>query len=253
VNDPDPGSRAPRSPAVLVAIGLVAALLVAGLLALGVWQVERLAWKRDLIARIDARIHARPAPAPGPGRWPGLTAKQDEYRRVTAEGIFQPDRAALVQASTIRGTGYWVMMPLVTPDGYTLLVNRGFIPPEARRAHGFATPPGQLRITGLLRMAEPGGGFLRRNDPRSDRWYSRDVAAIAAARRLGPAVAPYFIDADAGLDRNALPVGGLTVVSFPNNHLQYALTWFALAAMVVAGYMLLMRWEGTLRAKRPTA
>jgi surfeit locus 1 family protein len=85
-------------------------------------------------------------------------------------------------------------------------------------------------LTGLLRISEPGGGFLRANDPGHDRWYSRDVAAIAASRHID-AIAPYFIDAGASADPAALPVGGLTVIAFPNNHLVYALTWFGLAIM----------------------
>jgi surfeit locus 1 family protein len=89
-------------------------------------------------------------------------------------------------------------------------------------------------VTGLLRLSEPGGGFLRPNDPRSDRWYSRDVAAIAASRGLDR-VAPYFIDLERAPDEAGLPIGGLTVVTFPNNHLVYAVTWGILALMAAAG------------------
>ncbi len=88
-----------------------------------------------------------------------------------------------------------------------------------------------MSITGLLRLTEPGGGFLRSNDPAGNRWYSRDVGAIAAARDLGP-VAPFFVDEAAGETPGGFPVGGLTVVAFHNNHLVYALTWFTLAAML---------------------
>ncbi|PMW08503.1 Surfeit locus 1 family protein, partial [Pseudomonas sp. GW456-11-11-14-TSB2] len=91
-------------------------------------------------------------------------------------------------------------------------------------------PGGTATVTGLLRLTEPKGAFLRYNDPGTNRWYSRDVSAISTARGLGP-VAPYFIDADAGPAATA-PVGGLTVERFTNNHLVYGLTWFALAVMV---------------------
>jgi len=104
-------------------------------------------------------------------------------------------------------------------------------------------PSGEVTVSGLLRLSEPGGGFLRSNDPASDRWFSRDVAAIAAARGIRGPLANYFIDADAAADPDAFPVGGLTVVAFPNNHLQYAITWFALAAMVAGGYIFVMRQE----------
>ncbi|HEU0067085.1 MAG TPA: SURF1 family protein [Sphingomonas sp.] len=202
---------------------------IAVLLALGVWQVERRAWKRDLIARVDARLHAPPVPPP-------LRARPDDaYARVAVSGRYLPGRDTFVQAVTARGPGWWVLTPLRTADGRLILVNRGF-------ASGRSAPPSaQTRVTGLLRLSEPGGGFLRSNDPAADRWYSRDVAAIAARRGLGP-VAPYFIDADAASPASsAQPVGGLTVVRFSNNHLVYALTWFTLAAMTLAGFLYWLR------------
>ena len=209
-----------------------AALVVAACLAaLGVWQVERRAWKHELIAAVDARIHAMPVAAPGPDRWPGVNAKDDAYRRVTASGRFRHDRETLVQAVTERGAGYWVLTPLETPR-FMLLVNRGFVPKGKRdpasRAAGNVS--GVVTVTGLLRVTEPGGAFLRSNDPATDRWYSRDVAAIAKAKELDN-TAPYFVDADATPNRGGYPVGGLTVVRFPDNHLIYALTWFALCAL----------------------
>ena len=112
-----------------------------------------------------------------------------------------------------------------------MLVNRGFVPSK-ETVH--RPPPELATVTGLLRLTEPGGGFLRANDPAADRWYSRDVAAIAQARGLGP-VAPYFVDADATANPGGFPVGGLTVVRFANNHLVYAVTWFILALMSFAG------------------
>lgn len=227
-----PGARRRRTPAFLIGLTSIALILFTGFCALGVWQVQRLGWKRALIARVDARIHAAPVPAPA------SATKADEYRRVTATGRFLHDKAALAQASTVRGAGYWVMTPLRRDDGAILFVNRGFVPD--RRA-GYDRPEGEVRVTGLLRLSEPGGGVLRANDPTDDRWYSRDVAAIAQSRRL--AAADYFIDAQA-TPASGYPVGGLTVVRFPNNHLQYAITWFALAAMTVGGYILVMRHTG---------
>ena len=218
-----------------VGLTLAALILFVGLCALGIWQVERLAWKRDLIARVDARIHAAPVPAPQ------SATRTDEYRRVTATGTFLHDKAALVQAATVRGAGYWVLTPLRQPDGAILLINRGFVPPEAKTRYD--RPQGVVRVTGLLRLTEPGGGFLRSNDPAADRWYSRDVVAISTARGLTRA-ADYFIDAQAGPSTDTLPIGGLTVISFPNSHLQYAVTWFVLAAMVAGAYIIMMRQSG---------
>lgn len=165
----------------------------------------------------------------------------DAYRHVRARGVFDHGAEALVQAVTERGAGFWVLTPLRTAQGI-VLVNRGFVPENlrdpSRRAAGQVQGP--VTVTGLLRMTEPRGAFLRSNDPAGNRWYSRDVAAIAGARHLGP-VAPFFIDADAALNPGGYPVGGLTVVRFRNNHLVYALTWFALAGLCIAAFRLLLR------------
>ncbi|MBB3742120.1 hypothetical protein CO653_20730 [Rhizobium anhuiense] len=219
-------------------------LLAAALAALGTWQVERLAWKRDLIARVDQRVHAAPVPAPTRAEWSKVNAADDEYRRVTAVGMLANDKETLVYASTILGPGYWVMAPLTLADGASILVNRGFVPTDRRdsasRREGELSGP--VEITGLMRMTEPKGSLLQSNDVAADRWYSRDVAAIAEKRGIS-AVAPYFIDADATANPGGLPVGGLTIIAFPNNHLLYAITWYGLAAMVLALLVFILRGE----------
>jgi surfeit locus 1 family protein len=250
---------------------------VAGLSALGVWQLERRVWKLALIERVEQRVHAVPVAAPGPAEWRTLTAANAEYRRVTVTGRFLEDRDTRVRAVTALGGGFWVMTPFRTDTGFTVLVNRGFVPPEQLAASKTPTlaapasaasmtreaaPRGVVRasssestdlanvtLTGLLRMSEPKGGFLHANDPTANRWYSRDVAAISHAQGLS-ATAPYFIDADATAAATAAvdephsarpinnplaPVGGLTVITFHNSHLLYAVTWFALA-LLVAGF-----------------
>lgn len=241
-------------------LALLAALLLAaaaGLAALGAWQLERRAWKRDLIQRVETRLREAPVAAPGPALWPSLTAEGDAYRRVRLAGRFRHDRETLVTAVTDLGGGSWVLTPLDTDAGFTVLVNRGFVPPE-RRDPARRPPPsdGPVQVTGLLRTSEPGGGFLRPNDPAADRWHSRDVAAIAAARGLGD-VAPYFVDADAA-SSPGVPAGGLTRVAFHDRHLVYALTWLALAAMALAAALRVGRdaWRErgpTLRTGRAAA
>ena len=197
---------------------------------------------RALIAGVEARVNAPPVPAPAETDWPGFDAGKEEYRHVTASGRFVNDRETLVQAVTERGGGFWVVTPLVQADGTTVLINRGFVPPERRdpetRAQGQLQ--GDVTVTGLLRLTEPGGAFLRSNDPAGNRWYSRDVAAIAAAKGL-QRVAPYFIDADNSANPGGYPAGGLTVVHFRNSHLAYIFTWYALAAMTVAITVVLRR------------
>lgn len=218
-----------------VALLVAAAAGVAVLLTLGIWQMQRLAWKSDLIARVETRLAAAPVPAPAPADWAGLTPEGAEYRRVTVSGRYAAGSDVLVQAVTERGAGFWVMTPLTTAEGWQVLVNRGFV--AADRRDDRPLPAGVQTVTGLLRLSQPDGAFLRANDPAAGRWYSRDTQAMGAALGLAT-VAPYFIDADRGGDGQ--PVGGLTVVAFRNNHLSYALTWFAMAGglVVLTGYAL---------------
>ncbi|MDH2385681.1 SURF1 family protein [Bradyrhizobium sp. CER78] len=227
--------RSARPSLVLLTLGMLGVVLLS---ALGIWQVERRTWKLALIERVEQRMHAAPVAPPPPSSWPEVSAASDEYRRVTVRGNFLNADETLVQAVTNEGPGFWVLTPLRMADGTTVLINRGFVPPDRRdpatRRDG--DPLGTVSVTGLLRMSEPKGGFLRSNDASAGRWYSRDVAAIAAVHGLSH-TAPFFIDADATPNPGGYPVGGLTIVRFPNNHLIYALTWFALALML-AGALL---------------
>lgn len=225
--------------------GLLALCLFGTVLftALGIWQVQRLAWKRDLVARVQARIHAPPVAAPSRDEWTDLDPRDIEYRRVQVRGVFLHERETLVDALTELGAGAWVLTPLRTADE-VILINRGFVPPERRdpatRIRGQLA--GEVTVAGLLRVTEPHGRVLRANRPAQDRWFSRDVSAIAEARALD-GVAPFFIDADDTANPGGLPIGGLTVVRFRNAHLSYAATWFALAALCITGLVLLRRPE----------
>ncbi|WP_441477515.1 SURF1 family protein [Bosea sp. 2KB_26] len=227
LQDAGQGRRPRTAHVVFVAAACVLALIFAGL---GIWQMQRRAWKLDLIARVEARIHAPPAAAPGPAEW-GRLGAADEYRRVALRGRYLAVPEMLTMAVTERGPGFWVLAAFRTDAGFTVLVNRGFLPEERRgpderrKVAGEAASP-----IGLLRLSEPGGGFLRANDPAAGRWYSRDVVQIAQAQGVGE-VAPYFVDADAVSEPGPLPQGGMTQVSFRNTHLVYALTWFCLALM----------------------
>ncbi|MBH1966152.1 MAG: SURF1 family protein [Comamonadaceae bacterium] len=223
---------------------VAAALVLLVLVSLGNWQVERRAWKHELVARVDARIHAEPVAAPVAAQWPQISRDGHEYLRVSLTGRFLHEQEALVQATTALGAGFWVLTPLQTSDGSTVWVNRGFVSPAARNPslREAAAPGGEVRITGLLRITEPEGAFLRANDPASDRWHSRDVRELSMSRGLAlEKTAPFFVDQEAasglrlnaeaeGLNRPQVwPVAGLTVVRFSDNHLVYALTWYGLA------------------------
>jgi len=196
---------------------------------LGVWQVKRLAWKEALIARVEQRVDAAPVAPPDEAALRASTLPDLEYLRVRLSGAYVASGTALTQAVTERGPGYWVLTPLRLADGRLLYINRGYVPTgsklDAVRAD---TPAGEVTIIGLLRLSEPKGGFLRSNDPAQDRWYSRDVVALAQARGIGP-VAPAFIDVQTETPpAGHAPVAGLTVIRFPNSHLAYALTWFTM-------------------------
>jgi len=209
------------------------ALLFAGL---GVWQVERLQWKLALIRTVDARLVAAAVVPPPSTTWGRLDPKALEYSRLRLTGRFDYPRTTRVDALTDLGPGWWLLTPLDTADG-TILVNRGFVPKAPVRQ---TDPQGPVSVTGLLRASEPGGRFLRANDPHANLFYSRDVAAIARARGLRD-VAPFFVDAAADEDSAAWPRGGLTVVRFRNTHLIYALTWFGLSALSIFGLVLIWR------------
>jgi surfeit locus 1 family protein len=243
-----------------ILLAVCVSLVFLGFIGLGSWQVWRLQWKTALIARVDARVHASAVSAPDRRHWSGITAQDDEYRHVSVRGTFLNERTTKVQATTVLGRGFWLITPLLVANGDIVLVNRGYVPARAsdwqpQDPDRIASLPGPAEpgatvttVTGLLRMSEPGGAFLRNNDAASGRWYSRDVEAIAAARTLGT-VAPYFIDAEANANATPAdtgagvrePVAGLTVIAFHNNHITYALTWFAMALLMALAFLYNLR------------
>lgn len=238
--------RVPLRRWLLATLGL---LLFVGFLALGTWQVQRRAWKLALIERVEQRVHAAPQALPAPAEWSRVSAATHEYLPVQLDGRWQPEATVLVQAVTELGGGFWVMTPLRRDDGTQVWINRGFVPQTQRErwvgggvGTDAATPQ---RVQGLLRMNEPGGGFLRANDPAQQRWTSRDVVLMSQLHGL-PRAAPFFVDA--GLPGQAIPPGdgprpGLTVIRFANSHLVYAITWYTLALMTVGAAWTVARLE----------
>jgi surfeit locus 1 family protein len=210
------------------------ALLVATFSALSLWQWQRLQWKEALLARVARIDHEAVAPAPGPATWAGLNRADDEYRALALQGRFDPAREQLVLASTVLGRGHWVMAPLQTDDGWWVWVNRGFVDDAHRAASSRPAPaPAELARPGLLRMSE---------QPWLPGLASRDVARLSTAAGL-PAnqVAPYFVDARPADGAPAWPRAGFTVLTFADRHLEYALTWAALALATCAGAVVVWR------------
>jgi surfeit locus 1 family protein len=210
-------------------------------LALGAWQIERLFWKEQLIAQRQAAVAAAPVPVPQTL----AQAQTMEFRQVSDEGVFLNDKEIFVGATSEGGgQGYHVLTPLLEPGGRVVFVNRGYIPSElkdpAKRATGQVA--GTIRVQGLLRLPPAGrpNWFLPANRPDLNYWFWVDLPAMSAADKLDR-VAPFYIDADATPNPGGWPKGGVTRVMLPNNHLQYAITWFSLAVALIVIYVLFHR------------
>jgi len=225
----------------LLWLALFTSLGLAGLVGLGLWQLQRLAWKEALIAQVAERAAAPPVDAPPPADWASLSPTDYEYRHVRLTGVYDFPRQVLVfraldhPRGRFGGPGYLVLTPLHLADGADVIVNRGFIPLDQRDR--FAEPKEQVSgtvvVSGLMRASEPRNWFTPRDDPARGQWFTRDPGAIAAALKLSRA-APFTIDADASASPGDLPQGGETILAFPNNHLAYAFTWFGMA-LALAG------------------
>ena len=233
----------------LIAPGIAALLVLAVLLALGTWQVERLAWKEGLIAAADARATAAPVDLPPPADWAALVPEAYQYSRVRLAGTFRNDAEFHVFTTLTRpkgplgGQGYWVVVPLERADGTIVFVNRGFVPLDrkdpATRPEGLLA--GAQEFEGLMRPPEGRDRFTADDDVEKNVWLRRDPARFAARLGLDPArVAPFFVDAVES-PPGGLPQAGETRLSFVNNHLQYVVTWYGLAATLVVVFVLFAR------------
>ena len=210
-------------------------------LALGAWQIERLFWKEKLIEQRQAAVAAAPAAVPQTL----AQAQTMEFRHVSDEGVFLNNKEIFVGATSEGGgQGYHVLTPLLEPSGRVVFVNRGYIPSElkdpAKRSAGQIA--GTVRVQGLLRLPPAGkpNWFLPANRPDLNYWFWVDLPAMGAADKLDR-VAPFYIDADATPNPGGWPKGGVTRVTLPNNHLQYAITWFSLAVALIVIYVLFHR------------
>ena len=231
----------------VAAVATLAALAV--LLGLGTWQLQRKSWKEALIATLDQRLSAAPVALPPRSEWAGLTPESAEFTRIKARVEFPPANDALVftAGSSLRddakGVGYFVFSPARLPDGRQVVVNRGFVSDRS-----YPRPSGPQEIVGALRFAEQPSWFATAHDAAGEVWTVRDPQAMARVRGWGE-VAPFYLEQEAPVPPGGLPHPAPLKPHLRNEHLNYAITWYGLAAALVL--IVLFRWR--FRGNRGTA
>jgi surfeit locus 1 family protein len=221
--------------------GALALVMLAVLLGLGTWQVERKAWKEALIATLDKRASDAAVALTPPDQWPGLTPDNSEFTRIRVRVEFPKARDALVFSGgaalrdDAKGTGYFVFAPATLPGGQRVVINRGFVPAKA-----YPAAVGPKDIVGALRFPESPSWFVADHDAAGDIWTVRDPAAMARLLGWG-AVAPFYIEQEAPVPPGGLPHPAPLKPQLRNEHLQYAITWYGLAAVLVVMFAIWAR------------
>lgn len=237
----DQASRPRRSIATFIALAVAFVILIG----LGTWQVERLQWKEGLIAEIEAR---RTAPPMSVDRAAAVVSKGDDidYRAISVSGHFDHGKERYFLATRDGEPGFYVYTPLILADGKIVFVNRGFVPDElkdpARRRQGEIE--GDVTVTGLARakLVQKPSFMVPENEPAKNLFFWKDMDAMASSAGIDKtSVLPFFVDAGAAPNPGGYPIGGVTQVDLPNNHLSYAVTWYGLAAAMVVIAALAMR------------
>jgi surfeit locus 1 family protein len=217
---------------------------VAILIGFGIWQLDRKVWKENLITAMTTRLDRAPEDLPPREAWARLVPQREEFSRVRFPAEFMPGQEALVYSAgsafrpDVKGPGYFVFAPARLAGGSIVIVNRGFVPIDhkdpATRAQGASR--GRVDIVGILRWPETRGLFTPADDAKDNVWYLRDIAAMAAAKHWTN-VAPFYIEQESPLPPGGLPKPGKLAVNLPDNHLQYAITWFGLALALAGVYL----------------
>ena len=230
-----------------IAFGLFTLAMVAVLIGLGLWQLQRRTDKHALIAALDERLAVAPVALPPASAWSALTPAKDEFRRVTFTATYAalPDAMVYSSGSGVRddisGPGAWAFLPARLASGQTVIVNAGFVQntmqdraQQDRAANRLVT--GQpVTLAGYLRFPEASGALTPREDVTKRLWFVRDVAAMARALNWG-SVAPFYIDLESPVPGSGIPKPGPLHVHLKDDHLQYAITWFGLAAVMVIAF-----------------
>lgn len=204
-----------------LAVGLGGAAV---LISLGVWQVQRLGWKNDLLARIEAQIGADPVPL--------VEALEPEFRRyapVQMTGTFGADHIRMLASRKTTGPVYRIIRSFETDAGRAVLVDTGWQPQSRDVAEA---PTGTLTVTGNLDNPIEADGFTPKPDLAGNIWFARDVPAMAAALQTDPVLVVLRQAPEPAVDLGVTP-WPVDTINIPNDHLQYAITWFSLAAIWV--------------------
>jgi surfeit locus 1 family protein len=254
-------ARGARSPIRrLIAPGIASLVMFVILCSLGNWQWQRMHWKLALIEQVNSRIHDAPVPAPAPPTWPKLDMTAFDYTPVTVSGTFLNEQEAHLYGTLsdphgpLGGVGWWIFTPLRTDEGWVVYINRGFVPDyrKAASTREAGQIDGHVTITGLFRRPETPSHWFSDGVARDNQWFAREPSLFAKTAGLSPAeVAPYSIDADATPNDGGVPQGGETLILFPNNHLQYVVTWYGLALALVGVFIAYAR--GVLRKHKSEA
>lgn len=225
----------------LLVPSLAVLIAFAFLIALGTWQLQRKAWKEDLIDTLTRRFAAAPVDLPPPSQWTALRQDRDEFTRVKFRAEYRPGNEALVWATgsglrdDVKGPGVFVFTPAQLASGETVIVNRGYVADQTPTGATKRPAPAQgpVEITGVLRWPEPKGWELTTPyDKGAQLWFVRDQSAMA--KEYGwQQVAPFYIEREAQQPADGLPPPGPLKANLPNNHLQYAVTWYGLAAVLL--------------------
>jgi cytochrome oxidase assembly protein ShyY1 len=216
----------------LVVPAVAALLALALLLGLGTWQLERKAWKESLIATLDRRLNETPIALPPPAEWAAMTPDNSEFMRVRVPVQFLKQSDALVYTSgsairdDVKAAGYFVFSPALGPEGRQVVVNRGYVP-----ARSYPAAAGVIEIVGAVRFPEQPTWFVGAHDAAGEIWTVRDTALMAKVKGWG-AVAPFYIEQASPEPPGGLPHPAPLKVKLRNDHLQYAITWYGLAAVL---------------------
>jgi surfeit locus 1 family protein len=240
----------------VASFGAFTLLMVALFVGLGIWQLQRRAEKHALIAHLTERLAAAPGSLPSPAQWGALTPAQDEFRRVRFAATYQSRLDAMVYSSgsavrdDISGPGTWAFMPAILPSGETVVVNAGFVQNtmQDRTQQDRAVTPlitnAPVTLTGYIRFPEAAGVLTPSENPAKRLWFMRDHLAMARALGWGEGgrpVAQFYIDLEQPVPASGIPKPGPLEIHLKDDHLQYAITWFALAGAVVIAFGVWLR------------